>query len=51
MLPVAERLADGSYLSVVREVRGHRYAGRETPLQVIEYGVDDGRADEAPVTG
>ena len=49
VLPVAERLADGSYLSVVREVRGHHYTGREMPVRVIEYGVDDGRADEGPV--
>ncbi len=33
VLPVAERLADGSYLSVVREVRGHHYTGREMPVQ------------------
>jgi hypothetical protein len=49
VLPVAERLADGSYLSAVREVRGHHYTGREMPARVIEYGVDDGRADEGPV--
>jgi len=41
--------ADGSYLSVVREVRGHHCTGREMPVRVIEYGVDDGRADEGPV--
>jgi hypothetical protein len=49
VLPVAERLADGSYLSVVREVRGHHYTGRQMPVRVIEYGVDDGRADEGPL--
>ena len=33
-------------LSVVREVRGHHYTGREMLVRVIEYGVDDGWADE-----
>lgn len=49
VLPVAERLDDGSYLSRLREVRGHHYTGREMPVRVIEYGVDDGRADEGPL--
>jgi hypothetical protein len=46
---VAGRLADGSYLSAVREVRGHHYTGRQMPVRVIEYGVDDGRAEEGPL--
>ena len=30
-------------------MRGHHYTGREMPVRVIEYGVDDGWADEGPV--
>ena len=47
VLPVAERLADGSFLSMVygRGARASRHRAPE-PVRVIEYGVDDGRADE-----
>jgi hypothetical protein len=41
VLPVGQRLADGSYLSRLREVIGHHYGPGQTVVRVIEYGVDD----------
>jgi hypothetical protein len=41
VLPVEERLNDGSYLSVLHEVIGTRRRRSDVVVRVVEYGLDD----------
>lgn len=41
MLPVEERLSDGSYLSVLHEVIGTRRRRSDVVVRVIEYALND----------
>ena len=41
VLPVEERLSDGSYLSVLHEVTGTRRRRSDVVVRVIEYALDD----------
>jgi hypothetical protein len=49
VLPVRERLADGSYLSRLRTLVQHKMRETEVTVRVVEYGIDDpGRPDTEP---
>ena len=49
VLPVEERLADGSYLSVLHEVVNNKRRRSEVVVRVVEYRIEDpGRPDVEP---
>jgi hypothetical protein len=47
VLPVVERLADGSYRSTLHEIVGTHRRPEGIPVRVIEYALEDGRGTEA----
>jgi hypothetical protein len=50
VLPVVERLADGSYRSTLHEIVGNRRRPEGIPVRVIEYALEDGGPIEAGPT-
>jgi hypothetical protein len=41
VLPIEQRLPDGSYLSTLHEVVGHHWGDGEVAVRVVEYSLDD----------
>ena len=48
VLPILERLADGSYRSTLHEIVGTRRRPEGIPVRVIEYALEDDRSESGP---